>query len=963
MSNVRNALQRGIRSASILTGASPCLSSPACWRTILIIRQVHDEEKRAKREEKAQNIIRFVQNLQICRTRTIYLLPSAMIEQSPMNDQKFKKTALKSFSQAHLMKSHSKSFPKLELRKYAISVYGLSRRTSNTSLQKFYSQFGDLIRCYILRDDGSSRPRGIVVFSSKEASDRALNSLPHQIDGKKITDVQPKACKNELALRVSYLSPRTSVKSLRSFYARFGPLAHGEIKKDPVTEKSLGFGYVAFISEDSLNRCLDAQPHVIDGKEVMLQYLTGELDLAIDELPEDITEQSLHTFFSQYGHLRDCLLTTNSMGKTVGYVSFSTLEQVERAMDDRPHIIEGKRVTTNYSDKQSTHFSLFVGSLPENVTENSVCEVFSKFGKLVHYNVYYDGQLNQSRPYAFISYANEEEALDALNKGPHMIEGTEVNVRRASEVSSSSYNTRSNPQSVSHQKIERIEERIRPPKMKKIPKQPTARQALDALNKGPHMIEGTEVNVRRASEVSSSSYNTRSNPQSVSHQKIERIEQRIRPLKTKKTPKQAAASQPHTIKSDSKSFPKLELRKYSISILGLSSRTSFLSLHKFYSQFGDIIRCYLLHRDSGGNRGIVVFSSNEARNRALNSLPHRIDDRKITNVIIKARKSELALRVLYLSPRTTEKSLGPFYARFGTLDHCEIKTDPCTRKSLGFGYVAFRSEDSLNRCLDAQPHVIDGKEVMLQYLTGELDLIVEELPEGITEKSLHTFFSQYGLPSECKLTRTSSGKPVAHVSFSTLNEVRRAMDDRPHIFDGKRVVTSYSGKDPSHFSIFVGSLPENVTEDSVCKVFSKFGKLVNYDVFYDGRLNQSRPYAFISYANEEQALDALNKGPHMIEGTEVNVRKASEVSSSSYNTRSNPQNVRHQKIDIYDLVNIPKQPAASQELEAPSKSPHMVRGAAGTFARFVFPILVIRMPMYLLQEKLSSRNRVQDAPG
>ncbi|KAI1711592.1 RNA recognition motif domain-containing protein [Ditylenchus destructor] len=822
---------------------------------------MHDEEKRAKREEKAQNIIHFVQNLQIRRSRTIDQFPSG----SPTNHKNSKKTVLESVSQqTHMSKSASKSFPKLELRKYAISVTGLSGRTSDASLHNFYSQFGDIIRCYILRD-GSSRPRGIAVFSSKEARDRALNSLPHRIDNKDITDVKLKACKKELALRVLYLSPRTTVKSLRAFYARFGALAHGEIKKDPVTEKPLGFGYVAFKSEDSLNRCLDAQPHVIDGKEVMLQYLTGELDLAIDELPENINEQSLCTFFSQYGQLRDCQLTKNSIGKTVGYVSFKTLEQVKRVMDDRPHIIEGKRVTTNYSDKQSTHYSLFVGSLPENVTEDSVCEVFSKFGKLVHYNVYCDGQLNQSLPYAFISYANEEQALDALNKGPHMVEGTEVNVRRASEVARS--------------------------------------------------------------------HNTQSNQQSVRHQKIERIEQRIRPSKRERIPKQPAASQANMIQSASKSFPKLELRKYAISVTGLSGRTSNASLQKFYSQFGDLIRCYLLQSNNGKTYGVVVFSSNEARDRALNSLPHRIDDKEITNVIIKARKSELTLRVLYLSPRTTVKSLRAFYDRFGALAHGEIKKDPSTRKSLGFGYVSFLSEDSLYRCLDAQPHVIDGKEVMLQYLTGELDLVVAELPEGITEESLCTFFSQY-LPTECKLTRMSSGKPVAHVSFKTLEQVKRVMNDRPHIIEGKRVAISYSGKDPSHYSLFVGSLPENVTEDSVCEVFSKFGKLVHYNVHCDGQLNQSLPYAFISYANEEQALDALNKGPHMVEGTEVNVRRASEV-ARSHNTQSNPQSVRHQKTERIEQrirpskrERIPKQPAASQALEPLSKSPHMVRGAA-----------------------------------
>lgn len=66
------------------------------------------------------------------------------------------------------------------------------------------------------------------------------------------------------------------------------------------------------------------------------------------------------------------------------------------------------------------------------------------------------------------------------------------------------------------------------------------------------------------------------------------------------------------IQSASKSFPKLELRKYAISVTGLSGRTSNASLQKFYSQFGDLIRCYLLQSNNGKTYGVVVFSSNEA---------------------------------------------------------------------------------------------------------------------------------------------------------------------------------------------------------------------------------------------------------------------------------------------------------------------------------------------------------------
>ncbi|KAI1710643.1 RNA recognition motif domain-containing protein [Ditylenchus destructor] len=198
--------------------------------------------------------------------------------------------------------------------------------------------------------------------------------------------------------------------------------------------------------------------------------------------------------------------------------------------------------------------------------------------------------------------------------------------------------------------------------------------------------------------------------------------------------------------------------------------------------------------------------------RALNSLPHCIDGKEIKNVKLGVLgRKQLTLLVLDLSPKTTKKN-----ARSVLLQ--------------------------MHLALDAQPHVIDGTEVFLQYATHDLDLFVTDMPEGITKEALLAFYSKYGQLRECRLHKGKTGIPHAFMSYSAVDEVNRVMEDRPHIIDGKPLKIKLLGR--SHFTsvfLFVGSLPKSVTEETLRIEFSKFGKLVFWKVENDGRFNQSGP--------------------------------------------------------------------------------------------------------------------------
>ncbi|KAI1701188.1 RNA recognition motif domain-containing protein [Ditylenchus destructor] len=325
-----------------------------------------------------------------------------------------------------------------------IVIHQLPKEISQSTLRNFYSQFGEILGCTIIRNEANqSRDFAFVAFNSEESVTHALNSLPHCIDGNKITDVKRSSGRDRnLTLRVLDLSPQTTEESLKNFYSKFGKLTRCDIRimKYTAVRKSsatIFVGIVAFESKEDLDRALDAEPHIIDGSEVFIQCYTNDFDLWIDRVPEGLTEDSLCDFFSKYGELRDCRLYTSASGINHATMCFTSTDEVNRALAARPHIINGKLLKTKSANKaKKTTFSIFVGSLPENATEKSVIDEFSKFGKLVFWEMRNDDRLSKSGLYAIVTYGTLKEALEALNN-EHVIEGTVVDVRKASEVAAS----------------------------------------------------------------------------------------------------------------------------------------------------------------------------------------------------------------------------------------------------------------------------------------------------------------------------------------------------------------------------------------------------------------------------------------------------------------------------------------------------------------------------------------------
>ncbi|KAI1713624.1 RNA recognition motif domain-containing protein [Ditylenchus destructor] len=317
--------------------------------------------------------------------------------------------------------------------KFKLFVGGLSKETSVETLRAYFSKFGQIVECAILRNiANSSRGFGFVTFKSQESVDSVLNSSPHSIDYKVIEVKQTPVRQREFTLIVQNLSPNTTSESLRAFYSRFGRLTESNVKLDPKTGQSRGFGYVAFSSQEELDSALNSQPHLIDGTEVTLDYATNKFDVIVNSLSLNITEEALSDFFSRYGELRRCDILESSPGVRTGFVEFRLEKELLQALADRPHIINGKMVNTHQKDQD---FILYVGNLPSDATDDSLFETFSKYGKIVHWEVKRDRNTNRSRGFGYVSFEKAEEAVQALKGGPFILNGKALRVNSSKTIS------------------------------------------------------------------------------------------------------------------------------------------------------------------------------------------------------------------------------------------------------------------------------------------------------------------------------------------------------------------------------------------------------------------------------------------------------------------------------------------------------------------------------------------------
>ncbi|XP_005993137.1 heterogeneous nuclear ribonucleoproteins A2/B1 isoform X2 [Latimeria chalumnae] len=165
--------------------------------------------------------------------------------------------------------------------------------------------------------------------------------------------------------------------------------------------------------------------------------------LFIGGLSFETTEESLHKYYEQWGKLTDCVVMRDSVtnrSRGFGFVTFSSMAEVDAAMHARPHSIDGRvvepkrAVAREDSGKPGAHVTvkkLFVGGIKEDTEEHHLRDYFESYGKIENIELIKDKQTGKKRGFGFVTFDDHDPVDKIVLQKYHTINGHNAEVRKA----------------------------------------------------------------------------------------------------------------------------------------------------------------------------------------------------------------------------------------------------------------------------------------------------------------------------------------------------------------------------------------------------------------------------------------------------------------------------------------------------------------------------------------------------
>ncbi|EEB19444.1 Heterogeneous nuclear ribonucleoprotein A1, putative [Pediculus humanus corporis] len=152
---------------------------------------------------------------------------------------------------------------------------------------------------------------------------------------------------------------KTTEQQLREYFETYGEVLMAQVKKDPKSGQSKGFGFVRFGSYEAQARVL-TQRHMIDSrwcdvkvpnsKEGMVQQVPCKV--FVGRCTEDITAEDLREYFSKFGEVTDVFIPKPF--RAFAFVTFLDPE-VAQSLCGEDHIIKGTSVHVSNAAPKSAN--------------------------------------------------------------------------------------------------------------------------------------------------------------------------------------------------------------------------------------------------------------------------------------------------------------------------------------------------------------------------------------------------------------------------------------------------------------------------------------------------------------------------------------------------------------------------------------------------------------------------------
>lgn len=157
-------------------------------------------------------------------------------------------------------------------------------------------------------------------------------------------------------LFVGGLSWQTSSEKLRQYFGMFGTVTDVLIMKDPITQRSRGFGFITFAEADTVEKVLKVPIHTLDGKKIDPKHATPKnrpkatnktKKIFVGGVSQDTSSDEVKAYFSQFGKVEETVMLMDQQTKRhrgFGFVTFESEDVVDRICEIHFHTIKNKKV-------------------------------------------------------------------------------------------------------------------------------------------------------------------------------------------------------------------------------------------------------------------------------------------------------------------------------------------------------------------------------------------------------------------------------------------------------------------------------------------------------------------------------------------------------------------------------------------------------------------------------------------
>jgi len=242
-------------------------------------------------------------------------------------------------------------------------IGNLDPKVTDALLYEIFSSVGAVEGCKVIKDkNGQSSGYGFVDYYDHATADRALQHL----NGRRIYSLEIKVnwahagsqgedTSNHFHIFVGDLGPEIDDKALFKAFSAFGSCSDARVMWDQNTQRSRGYGFVAFRRREDAERALSEMngewlgnraircnwanqkvtssssdlSHNNDYESVVAASPPDNTTVYIGNLAPDVTESLLHSIFHEYGDIDEVRMQKD---KGYAFIKYKRHEEAARAI-------------------------------------------------------------------------------------------------------------------------------------------------------------------------------------------------------------------------------------------------------------------------------------------------------------------------------------------------------------------------------------------------------------------------------------------------------------------------------------------------------------------------------------------------------------------------------------------------------------------------------------------------------